>query len=571
MNLLSESVEQRQLRILYRQFLFRIIDADLLSANADPEKLLGQIGTVLLSFSVIVSVPVIFAGPAHLPETIARTFEHFFLATTMLVVGLFAVLSWDAVFPARLDVLVLAPLPVRPRTIFLARMSAIAASLGVAVGALNAISGLLWPWIFSPPHSGLLGGLRSLIAYWITLLATAVFVFGATLTLQGTASLLLPRQLFLRVSAALQVAVFCLLISVYVLEPSLESRAAILSPANHTLLAWLPSYWFLALFQQLSGAHVPGFDWLARRAWIAVGTALVGALLTILLSYLRAMRRALEQPDIEPGSHRASWLLSCLGNSVQSAVLLFATRTILRSRQHRLILSFYLGAGFGVMLILLRPAITKGGNPAIPLLASSALMLATAAVAMRSVFSMPIALHANWIFRLAALDPVRRYAAAIRRAFLLLTVVPVWIGFAITFFWLLPRSTFEQIAIPHLVFLALLGSSLADLCLLDFRKIPFTCSYRPGRTNLQFAVAGALVLLPLSLIGAHYEWRWLQTRAGQIIFATALILPAFASRWWTARSTRQVEGMQFEDLEEPPIVSLELGPDSARLWTAAES
>src|SRR5580658_9192952 len=174
MNLLSESVEQRQLRILYRQFLFRIIDADLLSANADPEKLLGQIGTVLLSFSVIVSVPVIFAGPAHLPETIARTFEHFFLATTMLVVGLFAVLSWDAVFPARLDVLVLAPLPVRPRTIFLARMSAIAASLGVAVGALNAISGLLWPWIFSPPHSGLLGGLRSLIAYWITLLASSL-------------------------------------------------------------------------------------------------------------------------------------------------------------------------------------------------------------------------------------------------------------------------------------------------------------------------------------------------------------------------------------------------------------
>ena len=482
----------------------------------------------------------------------------------MLVVGLFSVLSWDAVFPARLDVLVLAPLPLRPRTIFLARMSAIAASIGVAVGALNAISGLLWPWSFSPPHSGLLGGLRSLAAWWITLLAAAIFVFGATLTLQGTASLLLPRQFFLRVSAVLQVAIFCLCISVYVLEPSLESRAAILSPANHTLLARLPSYWFLALFQQLSGAHVPAFDWLARIAWIAVGIAFTGALLTILLSYVRAMRRALEQPDIEPSSHRTSWLLS-RGNSVQSAVLLFATRTILRSRQHRLLLSFYLGAGFGVMLILLRPSIVRGGNLAEPLMASSALMLATAAVAMRTVFSMPITLPANWIFRLAALDPVPRYTAAIRRAFLLLAVAPVWIAFAAAFLWLLSRRAFVQIAIPHLVFLALLGSILADLCLRDFWKIPFTCSYRPGRINLQFAVAGALILLPLSVLGAHYEGRWLQTLAGQILFSTALIPPTLASRWWIAHSTRQVESMQFEDLEDPPIVSLELGPDSARL------
>ena len=48
------------------------------------------------------------------------TVEHFLIATTMLVVGLFAVLSWNSTFPDRRDVLILSPLPVPARTLFLA-------------------------------------------------------------------------------------------------------------------------------------------------------------------------------------------------------------------------------------------------------------------------------------------------------------------------------------------------------------------------------------------------------------------------------------------------------------------
>ena len=44
--------------------------------------------------------------------------QHFLIATTMLVVGLFAVLSWETTFPDQRDVLVLAALPVRARTIW---------------------------------------------------------------------------------------------------------------------------------------------------------------------------------------------------------------------------------------------------------------------------------------------------------------------------------------------------------------------------------------------------------------------------------------------------------------------
>src|SRR5579885_2068463 len=68
---------------------------------------------------------------------------------SMLVVGLFAVMSWDSMFPDRRDVLVLSPLPVRAWTLFAAKAAAIATALGLTVAALNAITGLAEPPLFA--------------------------------------------------------------------------------------------------------------------------------------------------------------------------------------------------------------------------------------------------------------------------------------------------------------------------------------------------------------------------------------------------------------------------------------
>ena len=131
--------------------------------------------------------------------------EHSLIALTMLVVGLFAVLSWDS-FLDRRDVLVLAPLPVRPRTIFLAKAAALGATLGLTTAALNGLPGITWGLMyFAPTHSGLLGGVRALAAYWIAALAGAAFVFCAVLAAQGTAGQL-PRRWYLQLSAVLQIA-----------------------------------------------------------------------------------------------------------------------------------------------------------------------------------------------------------------------------------------------------------------------------------------------------------------------------------------------------------------------------
>ena len=228
-----------QFRILYRQFLFRIVDLELLSTQGETSKLLGQFASLLVFIGLLFSAAVlILAGddmPARARLIASWGMEHSLIATTMLIVGLFAVLSWDSMLPDQRDVLVLAPLPVRASTMFLAKVAAIATGLAVTVAAFNVLPGLPAPLAFAAPNSGLIGLPRSFAAYWITMFAAGAFILCCVLGLQGLAAQVLPRRQFLRVSSFLQIAAFCLFVSVYFLQPSLASPEALTAAAQSAL------------------------------------------------------------------------------------------------------------------------------------------------------------------------------------------------------------------------------------------------------------------------------------------------------------------------------------------------
>jgi uncharacterized protein YjeT (DUF2065 family) len=96
------------------------------------------------------------------------------------------------------------------------------------------------------------------------MLTAGAFIFCFVLGLQGLAAQLLPRRWFLRVSSILQLASFCLFVTGYILQPIAVTPAYILAAQNGGPLYWSPSFWFLGLFQQLSGS--PALAPLARRA-----------------------------------------------------------------------------------------------------------------------------------------------------------------------------------------------------------------------------------------------------------------------------------------------------------------
>jgi hypothetical protein len=555
------ALRKLQFRVLYRVFLLRVVDLELLSADGDTTRLLGQFAALFAAISFMFTAPLILFGGGLPPDDIL-TMEHFLISTTMVVIGLFSVLNWDSIFPDRRDVLVLAPLPVRANTLFLAKMASLAFAMALSVIALNVFTGLVWPAVIFAPHAGVVAACRSVAAYWITISAAATFIFCSVLAVQGMTALLLPRQQFLRLSALLQVAAFCLFVGVYILEPSLQDPTLLATPENQRVLIWLPTYWFFGLFQQLNGSMLSGLAPLASRAWIALAIAAFAAGATVLLSFRYTLRKTVEEPDILPSAGKIAWPQS-FGSSLQSAVLLFTTRTLLRSRQHRVILSFYLGIGFAVALAYIKfplgqhglSRVVATGQAVVPFFVASILMMCVAVAGVRVVFPLPIALRANWIFRLTELRPASEYSIAVRRSLFMLSVVPVWFATGGLFFCIFP----PRIVAEHLLVLGLIGAILVELSMHGFQKVPFTCSYLPGKGNLQYAFWGCLLLvLPLINAGAKLEEQMLHSPVGYISIILVLGIVATLARWRSSVVARPILGMQFDEAMPPDIFALKL-------------
>lgn len=550
---------ESQFRVLYRQFLFRVVDLDILSASAqgDSNKLLGQFAALLVSASVFLGLAPLFIdrniAPSAFLDIRLRT-EHQLIAMTMLAVGLFAVLSWDSIFPNRRDVMVLAPLPVSVRTMFLVKVAAAATALGLVVVLLHCVTGVTWPFAFAllpPTGRGLFGAVRWFLAYWFTMFASGAFIYCGVLAVQGLTAQFLPRRLFLRVSALLQIIAFGVFASMYLLDR--------------------PVSWFQALLGQLAGpmnsAPVP----LARRAWIGLGVTVVAAVAAYALSYARTVRQIVEEPDITPASHRFRWLPS-FGNSVETAIGQFTVRTLARSRQHRLILAFYLGIGVAltVPLLSLLASSQAPGGPLIeishqangPLLAASVMMLALMVIGLRVAFALPLELQANWLFRTVGSIDASQTLTAVRRALILLSVAPAWLGSAAICLWLWPWRQ----AAGHLAVLGLLGMILVDLALYSFRKIPFTCSYLPGKSQVHLVVCAFAILIMLVGQSVLWEQEALQNR-GMIALTLALLgVVAIATKWRTTTLARlDEEGLQFEEEGTPAVLELGLFRDGGVL------
>jgi hypothetical protein len=548
-----------QFGVLCRVFLLRVIDLDALSTDGSAAKLLGQFGAVFAGISFLFILPLILTSGA-LAETDVWTMAHLLLATTFTAVGLATILTWDSLIPERRDVLILGPLPVRTRTLFFAKLAAVGALPALVIGSLNVFTGLSWPFLFVT-HAGVLAAFRSLAAYWIAVTLAGAFAAFLVIALQGITMQLLPRQAYLRLSAPLQALAFCTFTGLYFLEPSLESRQALTAPENQTLLHWLPAYWFLGLFQWLNGSTFGAFESLAHLAWmglLVVGAVAVGALLA---AYVRTLPKLVEQPEILPSRRRVLiWPRKI--KSVRLAIVLFSLRTLLRSRQHRMIVSFYLGVGGAAAVAYGRFGGGAGmwqglgASDAREVVMSTTIVLMCISIAaIRVSFSMPVALRANWIFRMAQFREMSEFLAASRSVLLLLGVTPMVLCSAAVLFAVWPYRP----AAVHSLALILFGGGLAEWSLAGFRKLPFTCSYLPGRANSHIIFwLAVLFLIPIANELAFLEARLLATTIGSIFLVA---IPGII--WAAARGhnrTRVTGGIQliFEEQLPPEVFSLKL-------------
>ncbi len=122
-------------RALVRHFFGRFFDAESLSPQGDPQiNVVQTVGLLAVpsAFFVLVFRPVTLIGWSLV------SVRYIFVSFSMVVMGFIMVFEWDALFPDKRDYQVLMPLPLRLRTLFLAKAAALSIFLGLFLVDINA-------------------------------------------------------------------------------------------------------------------------------------------------------------------------------------------------------------------------------------------------------------------------------------------------------------------------------------------------------------------------------------------------------------------------------------------------
>ena len=293
----------------------------------------------------------------------------------------------------------------------------------------------------------------------------------------------------------------------------------------------------------------------ASRMAALVG-AVIGASASLMLCYMRTMKKTVEEPDLMPGRRGKQWTLP-LGNTLQKAVVSFSMRSLARSRQHRVVYAFFLAIAFAMAVSTLAHVVSDRRTQVVTsgFLMSTMMMMCLAVAGLRSIFSLPVSLRANWVLQVTQLSAPEHYIAAARRAMLVLSVVPVWLTVAGLSLCYRPWHQVTE----HLLVLALAGSIMTDAALIGVSKIPFACSYLPGKSNVQYIFwAFVLVFVPLAMMFSRYELSVLDRPVAYAFLVAALAIAAFGL-WFFNHQQAKSAVIYYEDSEPDVITTIGIG------------
>ncbi len=251
--------------------------------------------------------------------------------------------------------------------------------------------------------------------------------------------------------------------------------------------------WFLGLYQALLGEPTPEFLPLAHQALAALGLAGLGFALAYSLAYKSRLRKTLEAGPACTRDFSGLWkAVSALLHALilrdprERAAFWFIAKTLARCPAHRTYFGAYFGVGLSFVLMGLITHYSRHGLEASfglrPELLSIPLVLGFfVLLGFRVVFSLPAHLPANWLFRLTDGKSLAGSLAGVRKAMLLLGILPLLA-------LLLPvylKLWGWQVAWLHTAYCTTLSLLLIEALVFGLDKMPFTCTYAPGKANLK--------------------------------------------------------------------------------------
>jgi hypothetical protein len=284
-----------------------------------------------------------------------------------------------------------------------------------------------------------------------------------------------------------------ILLTILLIYPLIDASVRPLASRSSELMDYFPIFWFLGLYIFLlpGGDPNPIYGALALKALYGLATVSVLCLVTYAVAYKRHARSILEAEDAVPRKQdgwrsRLSTVIdrALLEHPVQRACFRFIGAILARSSQHQVFMAVYLAVGLSLgltSLFTINPnasfpfVISRNGMLALPLILSFFVVSG-----LRATFNMPYQLPANWMFQLTDSGDSREHAQATRKwvAFYGLMPLGLFVGTVEFGYW--PWKD----AVQHLAFESMVSLILLQVLFFSFRKVPFTCSYYPGKKNL---------------------------------------------------------------------------------------
>jgi hypothetical protein len=541
---------------LSAHFFRALFDFGVLSdAGADSLKHLfvGSIGGFVSAAWLLVVIYahkylVLWSRPS--PEPYRRALlgdDMFMLGVPMLVGAFVTLLVSSSLFPDERDFRILGPLPIRRRVVFGAKLAALVLFVGGFI-VLTDLSLLpLFLLTARNPWGEHLFVVR-MVAWLATSAAASAFAILAVAAGAGLLGLLRSSaRLQGATTAAKSLALGALVLSVPLVVRLSDQGGALASGSSWFLL--VPPAWFVGLERVLMGSRDPAFLRLAAVGLAALaGAAMtVGALYTMLFRHFEQL--VLRSPNTAPATPGRSVRARHVGAPAYLAVRLFTVATLRRGALHQGVLVGLAAGGFGLAV----NELMGEGWAAAALWTPFALMFACG-IGVRSSLVLPMEHRANWIFRITEDGATRADELRAMNDVATVCVAIPAVAASLPALW----AALGPKAVIAAAVVGIVGLLFVHVVLLDWRRIPFTCSYLPGKRFVaQSFFLGIGAYLTFVLSG---EWL-LRTAVGSTAGAGAVIGLGLAAAYVLRR--RRLEAwarrpLMFEDEFPDTLMPLQL-------------
>lgn len=264
------------------------------------------------------------------------------------------------------------------------------------------------------------------------------------------------------------------------------------------------------------GHHSVVFSTLSKTAYAAVAISGVVSILSYTISYRSSMLKGFQSAGIASypisGIRKIwSWVLhkTVLKGTIERASFHFVAQTIFRRQEHMLYWGSFVM--MGIAFIYADCCAIGNGNISDPsqrlsvLLSFALTMSFFILVGLRFAFSIPADLNANWIFRIIDKQQLERYYRGVYKFMLGAINIPLLIIFAPCYL----MAWGPRLVVCHIIYVSILSLILIELLLFRYIKLPFTCSYLPGKTNIVLLWPAYVLACIIYSYGTTVLERWM--------------------------------------------------------------